>query len=206
MHAAASLIVGAVWWLTRLRPMSLEALGALDLVALLSACTCYALMGYFMADLQASAGVPAELGLFPGLLAATSAITSRAIIVPSTARRTAVASGAAFLPLVLATVVVLGGADDPERVISVVAWCVLSAILATVGSQVIFGLRREAAQVRKLGQYTLLEKVGSGGMGSVYRASHAMLRRPTAVSSFSPIVPAKPTSPASSARCSSPPR
>lgn len=42
-------------------------------------------------------------------------------------------------------------------------------------------LGREMAAVAELGQYKLLEKVGEGGMGEVYRARHAMLARPAAV-------------------------
>ena len=50
---------------------------------------------------------------------------------------------------------------------------------------IIVKLRRKVKQaelmMRELGQFRLEEKIGEGGMGVVYRARHALLRRPTAI-------------------------
>jgi hypothetical protein len=42
-------------------------------------------------------------------------------------------------------------------------------------------LRRQMDEVRQLGRYRIESRIGRGGMGTVYRARHALLRRPTAV-------------------------
>lgn len=61
---------------------------------------------------------------------------------------------------------------------------ILIAVLTAgvfITAYVISIMRQKQKTQRVIGQYTLLEKVGEGGMGKVYCARHALLRRPTAV-------------------------
>jgi CHASE1-domain containing sensor protein len=84
----------------------------------------------------------------------------------------------------------------PARLAGMAAWSwsilvaglVMSGLLAATlsGSLKIYRLQREVHAALKLGQYTLLEKLGEGGMGVVYRARHGMLRRDTAVKLLPP--------------------
>jgi tRNA A-37 threonylcarbamoyl transferase component Bud32 len=47
-------------------------------------------------------------------------------------------------------------------------------------------VRKSALTARRLGQYVLVQEIGRGANGMVYRARHALLRRPVAVKLLSP--------------------
>jgi serine/threonine-protein kinase len=183
LHLVASLLFGAVSIVTRRIRLSWRTLRIVDVGTLVVGCALFSLMGLYLFRLQEEVQLDAGAGLFAGLLASANVVASRAIFVPSEARRTFWFSTLAMSPLIPTTYL---ATQSAASVIDVACWCAVSIAIAAVGSQVIFGLRTEAARVRRLGQYTLEEKIGSGGMGVVYRASHAMLRRPTAIKLLPP--------------------
>ena len=120
-------------------------------------------------------------------------VTIRAALVPSQPGRTALVTAfAGAAPLLVSTFVVPTGPrslawralDSPALPLiptsAATMWAFTVAACAVI-SWVIFGLRAEVREARRLGQYVLERKLGEGGMGEVYRARHGMMRRPTAI-------------------------
>ncbi|NOU28458.1 MAG: serine/threonine protein kinase [Polyangiaceae bacterium] len=123
-----------------------------------------------------------------------------AVYVPSTARRTLLVAALMTVPLLGSIFIAfrawdpalheppaatwpkqnIGDMAYPATIMSTVWWGIAVAMAAGF-SHTLYGLRKAVSDIRRLGQYTLERKLGEGGMGVVYRASHAMLRRPTAV-------------------------
>jgi serine/threonine protein kinase len=68
-----------------------------------------------------------------------------------------------------------------EQYLHVTVVPVLAAVIAVFGSRMVHGISVEVAKARELGSYRLQTKIGSGGMGEVWKAEHSMLARPAAV-------------------------
>jgi serine/threonine-protein kinase len=127
---------------------------------------------------------PVEVGL---ILTTVLALVSRAAVVPSGHLRTLVVGLLATLALTVRLWERGAGIDPQEDPVAhyfwipAAAWGVIFTIVTMVVSRVIYGLQQRVREAMQLGNYTLEDKLGEGGMGVVYRARHAMLRRPTAV-------------------------
>jgi hypothetical protein len=180
MHFLSASVMGALWVIARVRPWSLRTLGILDAGSLLLAGVGLALM----------AAQPDEKQLMAGLFALTVTMMARAVLIPSTAARTFCLSAIAAAPLLAVSFIFHQPTLLPgfalgflKLLISVNAflWMVIAVTLSTVTSSTIYGLRQQVKEASEIGQYTLEEKIGSGGMGEVWRARHRLLIRPAAV-------------------------
>jgi len=130
---------------------------------------------------------------FPGrwifiVLGFTNLVFFRAGVVPTAPARSAWISLLAAIPGTMAVLVLVeeraraeGPGFFPLMMGSFAIWTLLSLGIAVVTSHIVYGLQKQVREAAQLGQYTLLHKIGDGGMGTVYKAKHALLRRPTAI-------------------------
>ncbi len=126
-----------------------------------------------------------------------------AIYVPKSWRRAAVVSGMlAMLPLatLLGVYLVRPAAVQwigeprydgikPLAVFGVdTTFLITLAAISSFAAQTISRLRSQVAEARRFGQYRLVRRIGSGGMGEVFLAEHELLKRPCAVKLIRPEV------------------
>jgi serine/threonine-protein kinase len=198
----AIVLSGAVWGLCRRGKRSIRFCRVVDgggmlVVAIVGTfLTRYILVGFvrehsvvttegsLMAD-----GYVVMIDLFP----AAMFLAIRAALIPSSPRRTIIVTAMVGVPKIVLSSVLIpavggglawrganSGAFPWLPTTSIMEWTI-ATITCTVISRVIYGLRAEVREARRFGQYVLERKIGEGAMGVVYRATHAMLRRPAAI-------------------------
>ena len=197
-----TVLAGTLWWLCRRGRRSPSFSRTVEGAALVMLSTMGAFQGRYLLGgfaaghtvTSADGSIMADAYVSMMEVVATSMFAAiRASLIPSRPRRTVIVTALIGLPLVLvpALVVPAGGGRLALRAFPSGAWpwlpanCavmwVIAIITCTVISQIIYGLRVQVREARRFGQYVLERKIGEGAMGVVYRATHAMLRRPAAI-------------------------
>jgi eukaryotic-like serine/threonine-protein kinase len=130
-------------------------------------------------------------GLLLSLLVATQILAIRAALVPSSLRHSLILAALVGLPICIFTGIgwpaVMPSTfpfspDDRGFLVSFgVNWWLFTGAACGTIARVVHRLQSEVQVAKRLGQYELGEKIGEGAMGVVYRARHAMMKRPVAV-------------------------
>jgi serine/threonine-protein kinase len=167
------------------RALSFEALHALD--------TFYTIAVNVVIAFCAVCSYDQRQAAYVCLLYSCFAVLTRALVVPSAGQRTAIVTSIGLVPMVIAAIIVAKYSNWPPKdvpppgfLVGFVQIEIVTVLLSVAGSEIIYGLRQKVTAAQQLGQYTLVRKIGEGGMGVVYLAHHLMLRRPTAVKLLHP--------------------
>ena len=170
----ATLVLGSVqvvfWLAVRGRTRTTAALRAIDV-------TGNALIGVTFGIIAFRHPEPG-ISVFEGLLALNLVLGARAVLVPSSARRTALVGALAVLGPVAVMVMysshfALPQVGAPTLVSMFAMWAIVGVALSTVASSVLYGLRREVQAARQLGQYTLARSSARAAWARSTAPSHA---------------------------------
>lgn len=143
-----------------------------------------------IAGLNAWAALPPRIGEIH-ISWATVLILVYSMIAPASPRRMLAASlGAATMdPLAFGIASLAGTPTPPLFMVLMMAWPNYAcAAIATLPSRVLQRIGRRLHEAQEMGSYQLVELLGTGGMGEVWRAEHRLLARQAAIKLLRPEV------------------
>jgi serine/threonine-protein kinase len=110
------------------------------------------------------------------------------LIVPSPPGRTIAATLLTALadPLALWVALEAGAPRPAGDLAEMFLPTAMACFLAPLSARIVYGLTVEVKRAREMGSYRLVEKLGQGGMGEVWRAEHRMLARGAAIKLIRP--------------------
>jgi len=117
-------------------------------------------------------------------------ITLFVLVVPNTLAKTALAALASAsmgpIALVVAAYANKQPAPAPFLFLLISIPNLLIAAIAIILSRFVYTLGTDVSRAREMGSYKLVELLGRGGMGEVWRAEHRLLARPAAIKLIQP--------------------
>ena len=181
INLAAVVASAGLWLVARSRRVSASRLHTLGLAYEITICFIIAMITFWQyyivhQMLPNLTWVPAVVVLFP-------------LIMPGPPRRmliAAVAAGA-MSPLALSLLDLTGKVTaDPDAYVQTIVHSAIAVFFAYAGARMVYGLGQEVTAAREMGSYQLVERLGHGGMGEVWRAHHRLLARAAAIKLIRP--------------------
>jgi eukaryotic-like serine/threonine-protein kinase len=182
----------AAWWLRKGRPRAMRRLRWMEVALIAGFSTWVALWigGAFPSLVPHVDKAPLDLGLSQATWMSLM-IVAYGLLIPNRWQRTAKMIGFMLVEIALVDAWILIQYPIPGSVAATFFGAQWSLLLGFTAYAMFGAYRIEVAttvarDALRLGQYVLVEQLGSGGMGEVYRAEHRLLRRPCAIKLIRP--------------------
>jgi eukaryotic-like serine/threonine-protein kinase len=181
INLAAVVASAGLWLVARSRRVSASQLHTLGLAYEITICFIIAMITFWQyyivhQMLPNLTWVPAVVLLFP-------------LIMPGPPRRmlmAAVAAGAMSPLALLLLDLTRKVTADPDAYVQSIVHSAIAVGFAYTGARLVYGLGEQVTAAREMGSYQLVERLGQGGMGEVWRAHHRLLARAAAIKLIRP--------------------